>query len=228
MLTTITWNSLGQRVKRVFFEIESTGQFLFAFIKAPARVGSVCPSSRVLAARLTAAVPGEDDGLIIDLGAGSGPVTAQLLRAGVSPERIIAIEADKSFAAPFARRCGALPLTIADARQLKSVLDAAAPGKRIGAIISSLPFRTMPSGLVGEILREVRKVMRERGGVLIQYSYAWWMHYPLRQYGLRPCYASVVMRNLPPARVEVYREARPLIFPHKARAGGRECPPTFH
>ncbi len=219
MFPVVPWNSLETRARRVFLEIESTRQFFFAFLRAPSKVGSVCPSGRALAARLIAAVSGEDNGLIIDLGAGPGPVSAQLLRAGVAPERIIAIEADKNFAAPFARCCGDLPLTIADALQLKSILDAEVPGKRISAIISSLPFRIMPPSLIGAILREVRGVMRERGGVLIQYSYAWWMRYPLTRYGFIPCYASVVMRNLPPARVEVYQESQ-VCFPAYREAGG--------
>ena len=178
--------------------------FLRAFIKRPTTVGSVCPSSEALTDRLLAGVSRRDDGLVIDLGAGSGPVSAAMLRSGIARDRIIAVESLGSFAAPFSARCPGVRLVVGDARNLKAILDREAPGRPVSAVVSSLPFRVLGPDLTRDILREIHLVLEERGGTLVQYSYAWWMRYPLRASGFTPMRASVEWKNLPPARVEAY------------------------
>ena len=198
----------GLKLSRVVTEMDTAGRFLREFIKSPAEVGSICPSSSVLAAALISPVPLGGEGLIIDLGAGSGPVSAELIRAGIQKDRIIAVEALKGFSSSFSRHCPGVPLIIADAGNLGVVLEQHAPDRKVDAIISSLPFRTMSAEVTAAILAEVRKVMLERGGILVQYSYAWWLRYPLKRHGLAPQRASLVIRNLPPARVEAYAGQR--------------------
>ncbi|MDR0310940.1 MAG: hypothetical protein LBJ21_05085 [Acidobacteriota bacterium] len=158
-----------------------------------------------MANRLLEGVSREEDGLVIDLGAGLGPVSAHMMRSGIAKDRIIAIEVNGVFKELFAARCPGVRLVIADARELKAILDREAPGRKISAIVSSLPIRVLGSQLTENILQQVKSVLRERGGVLIQYSYALWLNYPLQDYGLAPGSASIVWKNLPPARVESYR-----------------------
>jgi Phospholipid N-methyltransferase len=178
--------------------------FLRTFIQRPSTVGSVCPSSAALTDRLLAGISRRDDGLVIDLGAGSGPVSAAMLRSGIARDRIIAVEALGGFAAPFSARCPGVRLVVGDARNLNAILDREAPGRPVSAIVSSLPFRVLGPDLTRDILREIHLVLRERGGTLVQYSYAWWMRYPLRASGFTPMRASIEWKNLPPARVEAY------------------------
>lgn len=174
------------------------------FVCAPVKVGSICPSSKALTASLIESVPLYGNGLIIDLGAGSGSVTEELLRVGVAPERILALELSLGFSKVFSRRCPGVPLIIGDARHLNTILDTYAPGRELGAVISSLPFRVMPSWLVREILQEIHDAVSRKGGLLVQYTYAWWMRYPLSKYGFLPQSSNFVLGNLPPAKVESY------------------------
>lgn len=183
----------------------NAGLFLGKFIRYPATVGSVCPSSGALADELVVSVPLGGNGVVIDLGAGSGPVSAALLRGGVAPERILAVDALPGFRAGFTRRCPGVTFIAADARDLKAILDRHAPGRKISAVISSLPLRVLPAKTTQAALSAVKTVLAERGGFFVQYSYAWWLRYPLRSYGFSPRSASMVYRNLPPARVEAYR-----------------------
>ncbi len=191
--------------RRSINELRNVGAFLFEFVKHPTTVGSICPSGAALTNRLVGGVSREDDGLVVDLGAGPGPVSARMLRSGIAGDRIIAVETMGVFKEIFTARCPGVRFVVADARNLKTILDREAPGQKISAVVSSLPFRTLGPRLTEEILREVRLVLRERGGVLVQYSYALWLKYPLRKNGFAPGPASVVWRNLPPARVESYR-----------------------
>ena len=93
---------------------------------------------------------------------------------------------------------------IGDARRLNAILDAHAPGQPLCAVLSSLPFRVMPAGLIQAILQEVHIAVENRGGLLVQYTSAWWMHYPLKKCGFSPQSSNIVLSNLPPAKVESY------------------------
>lgn len=184
--------------------LQTFGTFFKEFILSPATVGSICPSSAALAFSLISAAPADADGVMVDLGAGSGIVSEQLLKSGVPAERIIAIEKSPGFADAFARRCPEVPLVIGDARSLEKILHDKARDCRINAIISSLPLKSIPAGAVAEIMWEIQSVLQKRGGILIQYTYALWSCHSLRRYGFKPGGSQIVMGNLPPAKVESY------------------------
>lgn len=180
--------------------------FLGQFLRSPAKTGSICPSSRFLARTLTEMALKYNflQGLIIDLGAGSGVVSQSLLKNGVSPRRILAIDISERFEDYFHKSCPNVNLQIADARNLSTVIGAHAPFSQVQAIISSLPLRSLPERLVAEIMDEIWQVLRKRGGVLIQYTYAVWMRSALEQFGLHSIEKRYVPLNLPPALVEKY------------------------
>ena len=146
--TTLRNHVAGNAVKR----LQATGTFFKEFILSPSSVGSVCPSSKALASSLIKATPLDDDGLIIDLGAGSGIVTEELIKAGVAPERIMAVEISPGFTKVFSKRCPNVPLIIGDARSLESLISVYNPSDKVSAIISSLPLRVIPTNIVREIM----------------------------------------------------------------------------
>ncbi len=178
--------------------------FLREFIAAPRHVGSVCPSSRALAAALVRMAPAHGDGLIIDLGAGSGIVTEQLLQAGIAPDRIMAVEVSPLLATICRQRYPGVTTVTGDARYLAELLAKHAPDKRVACVISSLPLRVMPAGVVKDSLLAIKSVLADRGGFLVQYTYAWWKRYPLKRYDFSPFAAQLVLLNCPPAKVEAY------------------------
>lgn len=178
--------------------------FFREFVHAPTLVGSVCPSSRALSSAMAGRIPFEKEGLIIDLGAGSGAMSRQLLQVGITPDRIFALEISTGFAESFGRNCPGVSLCIGDACELGGLLDQYAPGRRVCGIVSSLPFRVLPAVKAERIVEEIRRVLVVHKALLVQYSYAWWMHYPLRKFGFSPCSAKLVINNIPPARVEAY------------------------
>jgi phospholipid N-methyltransferase len=204
MFNSICSNYLLNRLSGVWSQIRTSSTFFKEFAQAPSHVGSICPSSRALTAALIQAARVNESGLIIDLGAGSGIVSEELLKAGIAPERLLAIEISPGFAGVFARRCPQVPLFIEDARKLSLILKRYGRQRPISGIISSLPLRIMPSPLVEEIMTEMRQVLDTRGGSLIQYTYAWWMRYPLTRYGFKPIASRLVLKNIPPAKVESY------------------------
>ncbi len=182
--------------------------FFREFARMPAQVGSICPSSRALAsvmARCALARPPRRDSLFIDLGAGTGVVSEQLLHMGINSDSILALDISENFRFQFAKNCGNLRLVISDADNLAALVAAKYPDASIHAIISSLPLRVIPEEKTKAIMAAIRQCMGERGGLLIQYTYALWLHGSLRKYGFIPCQSSNVYTNIPPALVEVYK-----------------------
>jgi phosphatidylethanolamine/phosphatidyl-N-methylethanolamine N-methyltransferase len=177
--------------------------FVKTFVRSPRRTGSICPSSEALVSALVGAVPAAD-GLVIDLGAGTGIVTERLLNSGVPPGSVVAVECCKPLVKMLERKYANVLILGDDARYLSSLLALNRPAEPLRAVISSLPFRAMPKRVVDSIAWELRRTLAERGGCLIQYSYLWWLHYPLRRYGFTPQRRVFVFKNVPPAVVEVY------------------------
>lgn len=193
----------GEMIDKVLAGTVFFGQFL----RSPGKIGSVCPSSRFLTHALVKAALGASDsrdGIIVDLGAGSGVVSRELLNSGVSPDRILAIDISDRFKDIFSRNCHGLELHTGDARQLENLIATYCPSLPLQAVISSLPLRVMPCQVVAEIMMETLKVLRGRGGVLVQYTYAFWMHSALSRYGFFTEERRFVPINIPPALVEMY------------------------
>lgn len=189
----------------IFEKIFFFGQFL----RDPANIGSVCPSSRYLARSLAGfALSGTaSQGLLIDLGAGSGAISRELLNLGVAPKRIYALDISERFSKLFRRQCPGIELHIDDARNLCRSLDSLYPKHPVTAVISSLPLRSMPLWLIREIMAEIRTILRKHNGALVQYTYAICSHSYLESFGFIKEDERRVMLNLPPALVEKYHAA---------------------
>jgi phospholipid N-methyltransferase len=78
---------------------------------------------------------------------------------------------------------------------------------KIRAIISSLPFRTLPSDVGSAIMSEIETVLSP-GGLYVQFTYALvgkMLYVPPTFRKLR---SQFVLYNLPPAKVEVFRKPK--------------------
>ena len=69
--------------------------FAREWARSPRLAGAVCPSGSALAEAMAARVPA-GTGLVVDLGAGTGAVTAALLKKGIAAHRIVVVEQSAS------------------------------------------------------------------------------------------------------------------------------------
>src|SRR3569832_1752480 len=67
-------------------------QFIRSWIDKPLRTGAVMPSSKVLARAMARPIDPAATGPVIELGPGTGPVTAALVERGVDPARLVLVE----------------------------------------------------------------------------------------------------------------------------------------
>lgn len=178
------------------------GLFLARWLKAPHRIGALTPASRYLARAMAGQIAPEQ-GLVIELGAGTGNVTQALLDAGLPPERLIVVERDPAFYVLLKKRFPFLKILRGDASHLRKLLAPLGLGDAT-AVVSSLPLLSMPKPLRQRVVEESFAVLCERG-TFIQYTYGAFSPLRRRQSGLKGEIAERVWRNFPPAAVWRFR-----------------------
>lgn len=176
--------------------------FLFAkeCLRAPRSVGAICPSGPALAAAMAARV-GAGEGLVIELGAGTGVVTAALLLRGISPDRLIVLERSDAMVALLRQRFPQLAIVHGDAARLSEYLP---EGRSVDCIVSSLPFLSIPEDIRASIIGQIRTLL-SGGGSLLQYTYMWAKESCLTRAGMTCVSTTTVWKNMPPARVMEFR-----------------------
>jgi phosphatidylethanolamine/phosphatidyl-N-methylethanolamine N-methyltransferase len=175
--------------------------WLGRFLAAPRQIGAIAPSSRVLARAMIAAVPPPGERAILELGPGGGVFTDALISSGIAPSQIVAIEFDKGMAAALHRRFPGVRVVNGDAFDRASVLAQAPEG--YAAAISGLPLLNFPKAQGAALIRGLLDAM-PAGAPFVQFSYGLAPPVPPAN-DLTVHRAAMVWRNLPPARVWVYR-----------------------
>ncbi|WP_244306487.1 class I SAM-dependent methyltransferase [Paraburkholderia lacunae] len=142
----------------------------------------------------------DSEGYVVELGGGTGPVTAALLARGIAPERLIVIERSPVLSCHLQRRFPFVRVVCGNAERLLELLGNCGP---VSAIVSSLPLRSLKAEPVQAIVDHCHSVVSP-GGVLVQFSYAFWSSSPLEAPHCEKIFSRVVWRNFPPARVDVF------------------------
>ena len=179
-------------------------RFARTWLRSPRSTGALSPSSEALAISLVAALPDDDDDLVIELGIGEGSVTRHLV-ARFGGERVFGVELDSGLANLARRQAPEATVIVGDACRLPQLLQrGAAAGKT--AVVSCLP-RIAMSRTRHQVLRAVHSLIAPDGH-LVQFTYVPWQPYPAREcriFGLTGTRADRVLRNVPPASVWLYR-----------------------
>jgi len=148
----------------------SSRMFLFArnFLKFPAMLGSVIPSSRFLVNDVLSQVAWDKAQVIVEFGPGVGTMTQEILKRMRPDAILVAIELNREFVAflqeqiPDAR----LHVVHASAGKVRAVLE----GLNLGSadyIVSGIPYTNMPEAARQEILQESRQALAPAGALLI-------------------------------------------------------------
>ena len=183
-------------------------KFLRSWTENPLIVGAISPSSRALGRMMARFVETERPGVIIELGPGTGAVTAALIDYGIAPERIVAVEYDADFCALLETRFPGVKVIQGDAYDLAATLGPQHGSAPVAAIVSSLPLLSRPMSERLSLLDQALDLVPE-GVPFIQFSYA--LTPPIPEHAGRWSLTGSrrVWRNLPPARVWCYRRGLP-------------------
>jgi phosphatidylethanolamine/phosphatidyl-N-methylethanolamine N-methyltransferase len=176
----------------------SYGAFLRGLIHSPKGVSAPTPSSPALAEAIAAELDLTRPGLVVELGPGTGAVTAALIKR-VGPKRLLAIEQEESFIAPLRARFPEADIRRGDALNFEYFLP---PDAIVSAVVSGLPLLHLPQATRRSLLARALDVQGP-GGLFIQLSYSW--RPPIRVDASVTLTKRAILQNLPPAHVWTYR-----------------------
>jgi phospholipid N-methyltransferase len=170
-------------------------RFLRSFLSGPRRVGAILPTSRTTVRTMLELAPVSAATCVVELGAGTGPLTRELVGRLAPGAQALAFEIDPVLAEGLRQEIADPRLrVVADsAEHLETHLD----GRRPEAIFSALPFTSLPKPVGRRVLDAARRVLAPGGAmVVLQYS-------PLIERELRRTFGTVERRlslpNVPPA-----------------------------
>jgi phosphatidylethanolamine/phosphatidyl-N-methylethanolamine N-methyltransferase len=185
--------------------------FLKAFLRHPAQVGAIAPSSRKLARSMIDGIEVAEDELLVEFGPGTGAFTAAIADLLPRPERYLGIERSPDFVEFLRRRFPQLHFHLGSAESLPELIEGP---KRVRAVISGLPFASLPGHVQDGVLSGLERALPP--GALFrtfQYAHAYKLPQAKRfrrlmdeRFGPHEG-RKLVFRNLPPAWVLSWRRA---------------------
>ncbi|HEX4271993.1 MAG TPA: hypothetical protein VHZ32_11430 [Rhizomicrobium sp.] len=182
-------------------ETAAYGDFLLGVFKNPKGVSALTPSSSSLSRAIANEVDIERNGLIVELGPGTGPVTGALLARGIPAQRLLLIETEFQFVQVLRRLYPLLSVRRGDALRLEQYLPSSSP---IAALVSGLPLLHFPMQTRRDLIRR-SLACQSSGGLFIQLSYGW--RPPVAAEPGFSITKKTVWSNFPPAHIWTYRKA---------------------
>lgn len=189
-------------------------EFLGAWVRNPAKVGAVWPSSPRLSAKLARIAPGHGEPVVVELGPGTGAVTAEVSRRLAAGGRHLAVELDPAMARYLQRTHPGVEVINGDAAKLSELL-AERGITHVDAVVSGLPWSLFDRATRQAILNQVVGAIGETGA-FATFAYSHTMPMPsARRFKatLQDTFDEVVTtrtvwRNVPPAFCYLCRRPR--------------------
>jgi phospholipid N-methyltransferase len=190
-------------------------QFLQAFIREPASVGALSPSSRALAQAMIQNFNLKRAGTIVELGPGTGAFTGLILERIGKDTNFFVMELDRFHARGLKRRFPGLTVYNDSAERMLEYL-ALHENLKADYVVSGLPWANIPPEAQERIMEAVLASLAPHGVfTTFAYLHARWLpkarrfRRSLEQRFDRVATSSVIWKNLPPAFVYRCSHARP-------------------
>lgn len=180
---------------------------LTKFLKQGRSIASFAPSSRFMARRIVDGIDFSKAKCIVELGAGTGPITRELVRHIQPHTKLLTIELDKDLAARLKSRFPMVDVVNGDACEFDKLLaERGIP--QVDHVISGLPLPSFPEQLRNGIMSAAARTLAP-GGTFRQLTVMPWVYLKLYKSYFSNVRFSLVPWNLPPGGVYVcdgYRE----------------------
>jgi phosphatidylethanolamine/phosphatidyl-N-methylethanolamine N-methyltransferase len=181
-------------------------QFLQAFLKNPTKVGSIAPSSPDLAMKMIEGFEPGPDNIILELGVGTGAITKYINDIVPDANSYLGLELDEKLVGSLKPLYPNLRIEVGNACEAFEVHKRSGLGK-VGAIVSCLPFVSLPNEVGEKILLEAEKFMKLGGCTFRAIQYAHGYYFPsaikMREF-MRNRYgkskrSTLIVKNVPPS-----------------------------
>ncbi len=172
-------------------------------------IASIAPSSRWLSRTTVRNIEWDRVKVLLELGAGTGPITRVIAERARPECRVVVVERDHDFAHLLRERFGDRPnveVVEGDVRGLSSILNDRGVAQ-VDHVISGLPVPSFPEDLQQGLFREVRRILHPEGtfNQITELAWVYWKFY--RRFFDRVDFVFEP-RNLPPAGAYFCRGAK--------------------
>ncbi|MBD8878643.1 class I SAM-dependent methyltransferase [Roseibium polysiphoniae] len=197
-----------RKVKELKTKALDEVRFLRTWVESPLKTGAVSPSGPLLAEKMASFITPEPGAHFVELGPGTGVVTKAILDRGVPPQNLVSIEYSDDFYRLLRKRFPDLNVIQGDAYALGTIFsegdgsDFAKDG--LDGIVSSLPLFSRSEEARECFVLDALKLLKP-GAPLVQFSYALVPPVKPRAGMFSLTKSEWIWKNLPPARVWVYR-----------------------
>ena len=189
-------------------------RFLARAARNPAKVGAIAPSSPYLARDMARVVPSCGHPVVVEIGPGTGAVSAAVRERLPDGSRHLAIEVDRGMVEQLRKTSPWVEVIQGDAANLRDLLHDSGV-ESVDAVISGLPWAIFSARDQDAILDEIGQILTPEGALTtFAYVHALGMS-GARQFRKRLGLAfdevvttRTVWRNLLPARTYVCRRSR--------------------
>ncbi len=171
--------------------------FFGKFLRHGVAISSFVPSSTFVARAVVRNIDWNNCRCVVELGAGTGPITEVILKLAPPTCKVVILERDPDFCDRLRERFPGADIVQADAVEIERVLDERGIDK-VDHFICGLPLPSFPRKPAHKILDVVFRRMTETG------TFRQLTHMPYVYYGMYRRYFdkvrfSFVLRNFPPA-----------------------------
>ncbi len=180
-----------------------------AFLTQGKRIASFAPSSRFMARKILDGIDWAKAGSIVELGAGTGPITAEMVKKANPKTKLVVIELDPTL-------CGRLRDRFRDTPNVEVILgDATKFGEllvergipKVDHVLSGLPLPSFPAETRDAILATAARTVAD-GGTFRQLTVMPLIYYKMYRRYFEDVRFRFVPFNLPPGGVYVCRGFR--------------------
>ncbi len=179
--------------------------FLRKFLAKGRVISSAVPSSRAMVEGVLRNVDFSKPATIVELGAGIGPLTGQVLERINSHHRFVAVENDEDFCDVLRRRFPDANILQADVARMREPLAGLGIGK-VDYVLSGLPTPSLPMRSMARLFDWLREALAP-DGLFLQITVAPLIYRKFYERLFRSVEYRMVWWNLPPGGV--YRCASP-------------------
>jgi len=180
--------------------------FIRKFLRHGDRVASIAPSSRALAAAFAGCIDPSKPQTILELGAGTGAVTAAALRRMHPQSRLFAVEIDATFVEHLRVACPAATVLHADVCHADGLLRDLGINK-VDVILNGLPTPSLPYPINRAVFDCIARVGQQ--ALCAQLTVMPLVYRALYRRLFEQVQFKLVMANLPPGGVYFCRGLKP-------------------
>jgi ornithine lipid N-methyltransferase len=183
--------------------------FLGKFFRHGTAIASVAPSSRWLSRLTVRNIEWSRAGTLVELGAGTGPITRAIAERASPRCRVLVVERDPDFARLLRDRFGSLPnfeIVEEDIAQLNVILRDRGISS-VDHVISGLPVPSLPRELQRSLFQTLSRVLHVEGS-FNQLTEIPWLYRGLYDRYFEDVQFVLEPRNLPPAGTYFCRRPR--------------------